>query len=270
MKKAILALFLVWAVIGAPANIRAIDNLPAPSVLDGYFLQQASRRDVEQPVLSAARQETTSVGSDLRGVSTAERNILMDLYNSANGADWVDNTGWGGDAGTECQWYGITCADDQVTGPLPDELMNLSNLASPSIGPGSTFSWNALYTDDRDLEDFLNKLERFGDWTATQTIAPANLAADSISGNQVLVSWDPIPYTDDDGGYEVYYNLAELKAGDGISPWILYGKTDDKTRDSLLVAGLAPLTSYQFRVQAFTEPHAGNLNTIYSQFSEAV
>ena len=34
----------------------------------------------------------------------AERDALIALYNSTDGANWWDNTGWLGAPGTECDW----------------------------------------------------------------------------------------------------------------------------------------------------------------------
>ena len=68
---------------------------------------------------------------------------LMALYNSTNGADWVNNDGWAaGAAGTDCDvcsWDGITCdADSRVShialnsnnmvGNLPPEIGDLTEL----------------------------------------------------------------------------------------------------------------------------------------------
>jgi hypothetical protein len=42
-------------------------------------------------------------------IPASERAVLIDLYNSTNGANWNDNTGWLGAVGTECSWYGVSC-----------------------------------------------------------------------------------------------------------------------------------------------------------------
>ena len=69
-----------------------------------------------------------------------ERDALMALYNSTGGADWSNSTGWMGAAGTECDWYGITCLNGSVTelrlsgnslsGSIPSELGRLTNLTT--------------------------------------------------------------------------------------------------------------------------------------------
>jgi len=46
-------------------------------------------------------------------IPASERQVLIDLYNSTNGANWTNNTGWLGAVGTECSWYGITCDSTQ-------------------------------------------------------------------------------------------------------------------------------------------------------------
>ena len=72
-------------------------------------------------------------------IPTTERDALIALYNSTNGAGWTDSTGWLGEAGKECDdWYGVTCAGEHVTqlslgsnwlfGSIPAELGNLSSL----------------------------------------------------------------------------------------------------------------------------------------------
>jgi len=71
-------------------------------------------------------------------IPLTERNALIALYNSADGDNWTDNTGWNGAAGTECDWFGVTCWGDHVTtldlhsnnlvGSIPSDLANLRNL----------------------------------------------------------------------------------------------------------------------------------------------
>jgi len=71
-------------------------------------------------------------------IPTSERDALIALYNSTNGAGWTTCTDWLGAPGTECTWCGVTCVGDHVEilslsdpnlyGPLPTELEDLSNL----------------------------------------------------------------------------------------------------------------------------------------------
>jgi hypothetical protein len=41
-----------------------------------------------------------------------ERQALIDLYNSTGGDNWKNNTGWLGEVGTECNWFGVTCDNE--------------------------------------------------------------------------------------------------------------------------------------------------------------
>ncbi len=65
----------------------------------------------------------------------AERAALMALYNSTNGDVWRNNTGWGTDS-LHCDWYGVTCDENEhvaildlggngLTGTLPSEIGDL-------------------------------------------------------------------------------------------------------------------------------------------------
>jgi len=42
-------------------------------------------------------------------IPVAERNALIELYNSTNGDSWLNKENWLGDAGSECAWYGVGC-----------------------------------------------------------------------------------------------------------------------------------------------------------------
>ena len=80
----------------------------------------------------------TILNANSAQVPQIERNALIELYNSANGANWKNNTGWLGAAGTECGWYGITCSSGSISviqlntnllsGEIPSKLGNLTNL----------------------------------------------------------------------------------------------------------------------------------------------
>ena len=54
-------------------------------------------------------------GASYAQIPQIERDALVALYNSTDGANWTDNTGWMGAAGTECFWFGVTCTSGVVT-----------------------------------------------------------------------------------------------------------------------------------------------------------
>ena len=86
--------------------------------------------------------------SFLMSASTTERDALISLYNTTGGDSWGANSGWkdsptsadgfNEDPCVEPVWHGVTCTGDsvtqlnlsynQLTGEIPVELANLSNL----------------------------------------------------------------------------------------------------------------------------------------------
>jgi Leucine-rich repeat (LRR) protein len=143
---------------------------------------------------------------------------------------------------------------NRLTGAVPIGLTNLSRLFYLNIG------YNGLYTDDNGLRTFLTGLDP--GWADTQTIAPANVTAAQSPASSITISWTPITYTADSGGYEVYYSTTPG------GPWTYVGKTADKTAGSYIVGGLSPGTTYYFVVKTQTHPHNNNKNTVVSEYSE--
>jgi hypothetical protein len=54
-------------------------------------------------------EERTSRSSPAAGIPPQERQALIDLYEATDGNHWKNHDGWLGPAGTECNWYGVTC-----------------------------------------------------------------------------------------------------------------------------------------------------------------
>ena len=88
-------------------------------------------------------------------IPASERAALIALYNSTEGSNWTDNSGWLGPAGTECSWFGVDCrmfdsnpldmyvygldlSGNQLIGTIPPELGNLTNMRNLYL------SWNEL------------------------------------------------------------------------------------------------------------------------------
>lgn len=95
-------------------------------------------------------------------------------------------------------------------------------------------------------------------WQNTQTVPPDNITMvpDSSNPSSVVVSWTPIAYTGDTGGYRVSW---ATQAG---GPFTISGQTADKTVSSFTVAGLPTGNTLYFRVDTFTDAHASNPNDL--------
>jgi hypothetical protein len=89
----------------------------------------------------------TMSGTAYSQVPQIERDALVALYNSTDGANWTTKTRWLGAAGTECHWYGVTCSSgfvsrillpyNSLSGSIPAELGNLTNLINLNLSNNS-------------------------------------------------------------------------------------------------------------------------------------
>ena len=148
----------------------------------------------------------------------------------------------------------LTLWGNVLSGAIPTSLENLTLLAADE----SDLTYNALYSTDATLTTFLDTVQYLGDWQSTQTIAPTGVAVGAITSASVALSWTPIAYTGDTGGYEVFY------ATSSGGPYTLSGTTADKTVAGWTVTGLAAGTPYYFVVQSVTYPNENNQNTVTS------
>ncbi|MBF0452606.1 MAG: leucine-rich repeat protein, partial [Candidatus Magnetomorum sp.] len=76
-------------------------------------------------------------------ISESERQALIDLYNSTDGANWYNSENWLSERGTECSWRGVYCVDietgkhvkrivlsnNNLTGEILASIDNLQNLS---------------------------------------------------------------------------------------------------------------------------------------------
>jgi hypothetical protein len=110
--------------------------------LDMVFCQKYSKkllRTIAAAMLILAAHDLCQTNGQA-AIPEQERNALIDLYNSTNGANWTSNTGWLGEPGTECTWQRVQCDkentsvielrlwDMNLAGTLPKTLENLTNL----------------------------------------------------------------------------------------------------------------------------------------------
>lgn len=141
----------------------------------------------------------------------------------------------------------------QLTGQLPARLINLTKLLNDHLD----LRWNGLSSSYRALVDLLNSKQIDGDWQSTQTVPVTDLAVAGSTKSTVSLTWTPIAYQDDGGGYEVF-------VGPPGGPYASTGWTTGKSAEGFTVTDLNPGTEYCFVVRSFTPPHADNENTVVS------
>jgi Leucine-rich repeat (LRR) protein len=181
-----------------------------------------------------------------------------------------------GELGNLRNLYELVLSDNQLSGTIPPSLGNLPNLSWLSLGGNKVsgpfpaaltisaslypdLNYNALYANDRNSRNFLDS--RAVGWDKTQTVAPSNGSAILQLDSSILVSWQPIPFSDYGGRYEVW-----ARTGGGAS--VLAGSTTDKRASSLVLPGLSP--SARYRLRTISDPNPHNQNMVVSDFSAEI
>ncbi|HLP60668.1 MAG TPA: hypothetical protein VK186_17630, partial [Candidatus Deferrimicrobium sp.] len=143
-----------------------------------------------------------------------------------------------------------------LTGEIPPALAKLSNL----MNNHSNFKWNGLYTTNAGLGNFLKQKQSGNDWESSQTIVPEEINVISQTDNSIILSWKPIAYKQDKGGYQISYSV--VPGG----PYKKVDVTDNKTISKMEINELDKSTVYYFVLQTWTDPHSMNKNRIESGF----
>ena len=173
----------------------------------------------------------------------------------------------------------IDLSMNKFSGSIPAELFNCpwlsmidlsSNLLSGEFPSGIidkfiyklNIGYNLLYSTNSAVISKLNTYDP--DWAETQTVLPSNIKAIPISSDSIRISWDPILYTTDEGGYQVYYSAL------GGETYVIAGKTADKSASYFDVTGLKPGTIYNFMVRTLTYSHQLNKSDLVTSFSNSI
>ncbi len=172
----------------------------------------------------------------------------------------------------------LDLARNRLTGDIPSEMGDLSALTTLDLS-GNAFrgglpvslcglrrlriasgevAYNALMGGEACHDELLTA------WRRTQTAAPADLRATAFITAAVQLDWTPIPYVEDDGGYEISAAAAES------GPFVVVGVTHDKAASTFIVRHLAPATDYALRVRSFTSAHADQQNALWSEYTLSV
>ncbi len=158
---------------------------------------------------------------------------------------------------------------NKLTGGIPEELGDIESLVllwldgNDLSGDIPSFlaeppvyvdlRYNHLSVSGQAILDAIESAHSYH-FRSTQTVSPVNLSArvtgiDGNDENRILLSWDPISYVEDEGGYQVFYK----KAAD--PDYCFYGMTADKAASSITISDLEPGGVYDFKVKTVTWAH---------------
>lgn len=156
---------------------------------------------------------------------------------------------------------------NRLSGSLPDNLQTLARLGETfqSYYYGLSLCWNALYSDNDTLREFIDgHHDDMCVWESKQTMPPTGLTASTAGPGSIDLKWTPIAYKEDPGSYRVFYSTSEQ------GPFEFIAETADKYASGLTVTGLKPGTTYYFKIKTRTNPHTWNKNAVDSEASRVV
>ena len=141
----------------------------------------------------------------------------------------------------------------QEGGALPGGLCELVDTAAGN----ANLAYNRFHAANSRVRACAMALDPDGG--ATQTIAPRDVTVSAIATDSLTLTWRPISYTADGGGYQV------LTAPQPAGPYTLHGQTPDKSANEYVIDGLTPGTTYFVAVRTFTPSHANQENDLTSE-----
>lgn len=129
------------AITGATSKDLVISNTTDTDA--GVYNYTATNTVVTDLTLTSNPITLSISAADACGVSAAEKQALIDLYNGTNGANWSNNTNWLSATIPVCDWYGVTVVDGKVTaielvsnnlvGDIPLGIKGLTNLVKLNL-----------------------------------------------------------------------------------------------------------------------------------------
>lgn len=203
-------------------------------------------------------------------IPLAERTALQKLYAQSNGVSWLNQANLNAAIGTECSWYGVICDADETTitginlkannliGVLPLELNNLTNLIN------TDFRYNAVYSSEQALIDFLDATGPVGSLLDSQTLDADGLVFSNVTNTGIDLDWNPVNYQQA-GGYRIYMaQQIDSVSGSIVTDFVEVALIADKTITTTSFSNLTTCQQYFFKVVSYTNAHADNANTIHS------
>lgn len=164
----------------------------------------------------------------------------------------------------------LTSLSSELGGLVRLEMLNLVGNKLIELPPGVerlTDAYQGIFLAYNRLETVPGVVKSSpylrGDWQQTQTIAPTSIQIERLSADLVELSWEPIPYLDNSGHYEI----SSSNSADG--PYSVLGRTKSKT-DTFYRLEITQGGHYYFVVRTYTSAHDRQRNFLWSDYSEPV
>jgi Leucine-rich repeat (LRR) protein len=149
---------------------------------------------------------------------------------------------------------------NKLSGPVPATLANLVQLVDTT---GLDLNFNALHTEDPDLAAFL--LQKQGmNFLDTQTLPPSGVTLVESTFNTLHLSWTPMVYQEQEGGYEI------LVGPSPTGPFDVRKKLGLKSAADYTDCFCGITGTVYVAVRGWTDPHGLNENRVISEPSPAV
>ncbi|ETR71715.1 MAG: hypothetical protein OMM_07935, partial [Candidatus Magnetoglobus multicellularis str. Araruama] len=152
----------------------------------------------------------------------------------------------------------LDVSSNMLTASIPQSFVKLTQLNEMN----ANFDYNALSAYTSEIANFMDN--HFPGWLNTQTIEPSGMKLITATQNSVTLSWEPIAFVSENGGYEILYQINET------GPFYKAAKTNSKSVTTITVENLAPDTLYTFDIRTLTESHANNQNRVESYMRRGV
>lgn len=195
-------------------------------------------------------------------IPATERDALLALYTATGGDLWHNHSNWNTATGTECSWYGVSCDAELTTvtglilsanhlkGRLPTALNNLTGLTN------SDLRYNAVFSDNQSLINFLDTSGPLGSLQDTQTLDADGIVFSNVTNNSFDVRWNPVAYMQA-GGYRVYRaEQIDSETGSVMTDFVQVAEVTDKSITTTSQTDLVTCRQYFFKVVSYTAAHS--------------
>ncbi|MCW8956660.1 MAG: hypothetical protein OQL09_07240 [Gammaproteobacteria bacterium] len=152
---------------------------------------------------------------------------------------------------------------NQFVGELP---LNLQNIGNQSATLYIRLGWNAAFSNDQTLNDFINLHHLLSTYQPSQTMSPSGIWRLSKTTTSIELGWaafDTTPSTP--GGYKI------LQGSSADGAFTEIADIPDRSITSTIIGDLIEGNEYWFKICSYTSSHLDNLkNLVVSEDSAAI